>query len=79
MPVSATATASGRTGPGSAFSSLALANVQSLTLDFARAVGRIEFLAVGGKPRTLDFDLVLTTTLTDTISSLVNTLVISGS
>lgn len=75
---SASATASGQTGPAKTFTSLALPAVQLLSLDFQRGVGHIEWNAAQGK-RTLDFDLVLTTTLTDSISSLVNTLVISGS
>lgn len=75
---SATATAGGQTGAAVTFASLALPNVTLLTLDFRASVGHIEWVTTGGKPRSLDFDLVLTTTLTDTISSLVNTLVISG-
>jgi len=75
----ATATAGGRQGPALAFTALALPNVQSLTLNFNASVGRIHWITNAGQPRALEFDLTLTTTLTDTISNLVNTLVISGS
>jgi hypothetical protein len=75
---SASATLSGKVGPALTVTAAALPNVQLLTLDFRASVGHIEWYAVGGKPRTLDFDLILTTTLTDTITSLVNVLVVAG-
>lgn len=74
---SASATVTGTTGPAKAFTTLALPSVQLLTLDFRASVGHIEWYTTGGKPRTLDFDLTATTTLTDTITSLVNVLAIS--
>ena len=77
---SATATVGGKVGPALTVTSLAVPNVQSLTLNFAASRGTITWYPTGsGVLRTLDFDLILTTTLTDTISSLVNTLVVSGS
>lgn len=76
---SATATAGGQVGPAKTFSSLALPNVQRLDLNFAASTGTIYWYPTGsGVLRSINFDLVLTTTLTDSIASLVNTLVISG-
>lgn len=75
---SALATATGKVGPALTFTSLALNPVKSLNLNFAASTGHITWVTPEGKPREMFFDLVLTTTLTDTISNLVNTLVISG-
>lgn len=74
----ATATVGGQTGPAKTFASLALPNVKQLNLDFAASSGRVNWVTNDGRPRTLDFDLILTTTLTDTITSLVNAITIAG-
>ena len=74
----ATATAGGQTGPAKTFASLSLPNVKLLRLDFAASSGRIDWVTNDGKPRTLDFDLILTTTVTDSIATLVHTLTIAG-
>ena len=75
----ATATLTGQTGPAVVFTSIAATNVTFLSLDFNASVGYIKWIAANGQTRTLDFDLVKTTTLTDTIAALLHTIVIAGS
>ena len=78
MPVSANATVTGRTGVGQLISSAAITGIKKITIDIGSSVMSIDF-DKGRGPQHLELDFVLTTTLTDTISSLVNTIVVSGS
>ena len=75
----ATATLTGQTGPAVVFTSVSAPNVTYLSLDFNASVGYIKWIGPAGQPRTLEFDLVKTTTLTDTIAALLHTLVVAGS
>jgi hypothetical protein len=76
--VTANVTLSGQTGPAKTMSSVSLANASRLDLDFAASRGTVYAPGVNGQPRKVEFDMVLTTTLTDTITSLVNAIAIAG-
>ena len=76
----ATATLTGRTGANQLMSALALGSISQLNLNFAATRGTIIISnPTNGQPRTIEFDMSVTTTLTDTITSLVHALTISGS
>ncbi len=76
MPATtANATLTGRTGIGSLISSLAVTNLALLEIDFVRGVTIIHTV----DNRRIELDFVLTTTFTDSIAALVNTIVMSGS
>jgi len=78
--VTANITLSGRTGPSLAMSSVSLANASRLDLDFAASRGTVYVSnPTNAQPKKVEFDLVLTTTLTDTITALVNAIAIAGS
>lgn len=73
-------TLGGKTGPAVTMASLPFANISRLDLDFAANRGTVyQSNNASGQPRRVEFDLILTTTLTDTITSLVNVLAIAGS
>ena len=72
-------TLSGKSGPAQTMTTIAVPNISRLDLDFAASRGTVYANnAVNGQPRKIEFDMIVTTTLTDTITSLVNTLVIAG-
>ena len=72
-------TLSGKSGPAQTMTSIALSNIARLDLDFTASRGTV-FVnnAVNGQPRRVDFDMILTTTLTDTVATLIHTMVVSG-
>jgi len=72
-------TLSGKTGPAQAMSSVSLQNLSALNLNFGASRGTAFFVTTSGQSRAVDFDMVLTTTLTDTITSLVHAITIAGS
>lgn len=76
---SGSATLSGKVGPALALTSLAVSNIRLLCLDFDHSVLHVEWMTNQGKLKTIDIDMILTTTLTDSIASLVHTIVASGS
>jgi hypothetical protein len=77
--VTANLTLSGKTGPALTISSASLPGVSRLDLDFAASRGTAYLPGgVTGSPKKVEFDLVLTTTLTDTITSLVNAITVAG-
>jgi hypothetical protein len=73
-------TLGGKTGPAQTMTAIPLANISRLDLDFAASRGTVYQSAnAAGQPRRIEFDLILTTTLTDTITALVNVIAIAGS
>lgn len=77
MPVSMNATVSGRTGISQAITSAAITGITRVDINVSAAVMTVYYNA-GRGPQKIELDFVLTTTLTDSISSLVNTVVVSG-
>lgn len=78
MPVSMNATVTGRTGVGQLISANVISNITQVFIDVSKGVMTIHYNSTYG-PKRLELDFVLTTTFTDTIAALVNTVVISGS
>lgn len=78
MPVSMNATVGGQTGPAKTLTSIPITGITSLAIDVAKAVMTIHYNNGTGQKK-LELDFVLTTTFTDSIVSLLNTVVVSGS
>lgn len=73
MSATASATITGKTGPGSTVTSLALADIRRIIFDIPRQVVRIEYGASG----VFETDYAVTVTVTDTISGVTSTFVMS--
>lgn len=71
------ATVGGKTGAAQTITSAAITGITSLTINVSNGVMTILYNP-GTGPKRIELDFVLTTTLTDSISSLVNTVVVSG-
>jgi hypothetical protein len=79
MPQSSgSATLTGRTGPGVLMTAIPAPNLRIVTLDFTHSVMHVEFVNANGE-QSVDLDMILTTTLTDTIATLIHTIVTGGS
>lgn len=66
MPPSASATVTGKTGPGNTITAIALPNIKAFHIDIPRQVLTVEYYQNG--PQRAEFDYQVTTTLTDTIT-----------
>jgi hypothetical protein len=75
---SANLTLSGKTGPAQTMTTLSFSGINQLELNFAASRGTVFFVNTAGQSRRVEFDMVVTTTLTDTITSLVHALTIAG-
>jgi len=73
-----TATLTGRTGPSLIFTAIPAPNLRRVEINLEDSLGRAEWIDNSGAQRFVEWDLVLTTTLTDTIAALLNTIVVSG-
>ena len=75
----ANVTLSGKSGPAQTMTTLSFPAIDRLELDFRMSRGTLfTSNSISGSPRRVEFDLILTTTLTDTITSLVNAVTIAG-
>jgi len=75
---SAAGTLTGRVGPGIASAAISFSSLERIELDFIHQTGRIEWNTAAGENKFMEWDLSLTTTFTDTITSFVHALTVSG-
>jgi hypothetical protein len=74
MPGSGVGTLTGIGGPAVTVTSLGITGITSILIEPVRGVLTIKY----GNNQKIELDYVLTTTLTDIISSLISTIVASG-
>jgi len=80
MPVSpsASGTVTGQVGPAMLSGSIPFQNVRTVLLDFDHDIGQIVWVTSQGETKRIEWDLSLTTTLTDVITSFAHVFTISG-
>ena len=75
---SASGTITTQTGPAILTGSIPFSNVERIELNFQTQTGRIEWNTAQGVNKFIEWDLSLTTTLTDTITNFAHVFTISG-
>jgi len=75
---SASGTIVSQTGPALATGTIPFSNVERIELNFQSQIGRIEWNTAQGVNKFIEWDLSLTTTLTDTITNFAHVFTISG-